>query len=72
VTIDEARLLPPTISVGRAGEVLGVGRTQAYQLIRDGRWPVPDALITIGERQKVKTVPLLRYVGIELREGGES
>jgi len=35
--IEELRALPAVVDVERAAKVLGIGRTAAYQLVREGR-----------------------------------
>ncbi|KUI03933.1 DNA-binding protein [Mycolicibacterium acapulense] len=58
-TLDELRNGPPTISVERAGKVLGVSRAYAYAMARDGRLPT----IRLGaKRLRVSAVGLLRML----------
>ena len=58
-TLDELRCGPPTISVERAGKVLGVSRAYAYAMARDGRLPT----IRLGaKRVRVSVVGLLRML----------
>ena len=38
---EQIRDLPPLVDVPTAAAVLGVGKTAAYQLIRNGAWPTP-------------------------------
>jgi excisionase family DNA binding protein len=44
-----------------AARLLGVGRTLAYQLVRDGRWPTP--VVRMGRLIKIPKKPLLDYLG---------
>jgi predicted site-specific integrase-resolvase len=55
----------PTVSVTVAAKALGIGRAKAHRLIREGVFPV--AVIRVGSRVRVPTVPLRR-----LLEGGEA
>jgi len=57
----EARMKPVTISIKETTEALGIGRTTAYQLIRDGRLEV----IKLGRRTLVKADSLRRLVDAE-------
>jgi len=60
--LDELRSGPPTVSVPRAGEYLGVSRACAYKGAREGWLPT----IKIGDRRRVvPTAALLRML-----EGG--
>src|SRR4051794_7529428 len=55
--------LPPTLDVVAAADLLGIGRTVAYRLIREGRWPTH--VVRVGRKIKVPTVPLLRFLGVD-------
>jgi excisionase family DNA binding protein len=44
-----------------AAQMLGIGRTFAYQLVREGRWPTP--VIRVGRLIKVPVAPLREYLG---------
>jgi excisionase family DNA binding protein len=48
----------PTLTVEEAGRVLGVSRTIAYAMARDGRWPV----IRANTRLIIPTVAFLRWM----------
>ena len=50
----------PTITVERAGQLLGVGRALAYRLAASGDLPV----IRLGSRLRVPTQPLLDLLGL--------
>jgi excisionase family DNA binding protein len=45
------------VTVEGAGEMLGVGRTTAYRLVRDGNWPTP--VIYLGKQIRIPLQPLL-------------
>jgi hypothetical protein len=49
--------LPPVLDLPRAAALLGVGRTTAYKLVQQDRWPTP--VLRIGRLIKVPTKPLL-------------
>ena len=55
--------LPAVIDVETAGRLLGLGRSAAYQLVKDGAWPTP--VLRLGRRWRVVTAPLLALLGIE-------
>jgi excisionase family DNA binding protein len=48
--------LPPVLDLRQAARLLGIGRTTAYKLAREGTFPVP--LIRIGASYKVPAAPL--------------
>ncbi len=45
-----------------AAQVLGIGRTVAYELVRAGRFPTP--VLRVGGQVKVPTAPLLDLLGL--------
>lgn len=55
--------LPSAISVPEAGRAMGIERTQAYRLARDGRFPVP--VLKIGASYKVPSAALLELLGVD-------
>lgn len=62
MTRDDALALPPVVSLATAAEVLGLGRSAAYELVRTGQWPTP--ILRLGRLIKVPTAPLIALVGI--------
>ena len=68
MTNDELSTLPALLDVPTAGNVLGVGRSLAYQLIRTGAWPTP--VLHIGRLIKIPTAPLLRLLGADSKHVG--
>lgn len=56
--------LPLTVSVERAGELLGIGRRTAYRAAAAGELPT----VRIGRRLLVPTAKLLRLLGTEESE----
>jgi hypothetical protein len=49
--------LPPTLDLVVAAKLLGIGRTLAYSLVREGTWPTP--IIRAGRKIRVPTVPVV-------------
>ena len=66
----EVRLLPAVIDLVTAGEILGIGRTQSYQLARTGNFPVKT--LRIGSRYKVPTALLRRHLSIGETPGDDA
>lgn len=60
------RVNKATVSVPAAGEQLGVGRNKAYEMARNGTFPV--RVLKIGERYRVPVADLERYLGIDAKE----
>lgn len=54
---------PATVSVSRAAELIGIGRSSAYQAARNGSFPTK--IIQIGGRYVVPTKPLLELLGLD-------
>lgn len=52
--------LEPTLSIVRAGRLLGVSRNTAYEAARSGQIPT----IPVGRRRLVPTVKLLELLGV--------
>lgn len=52
--------LPPTLTVGQAARLCGIGRNAAYEAVAAGELPA----LRIGRRWVVPTVPLLRMLGV--------
>lgn len=62
-TLDNVRALPPVLTLETAASILGIGRTLAYTLAADERFPVP--VFRANTAYRVPTVPLLRFLGID-------
>jgi hypothetical protein len=60
-TIDAVRSLGTTTTIETAGAVLGIGRTKAYELAREGAFPV--TVIRAGRRYLVPVPALLAILG---------
>jgi predicted DNA-binding transcriptional regulator AlpA len=55
--------LPPVLDLPTAARLLGIGRTAAYQLVKQDQWPTP--VIRIGRLIRIPTAPLLAILGID-------
>jgi len=53
MTVTEVRALPAIVDVVTAAEVLGIGRTVAYELVRTNRVPTP--VVRVGRQIKIPT-----------------
>jgi hypothetical protein len=62
MTTTEVRSLPAIVDVVTAAEVLGIGRTVAYELVRTDRFPTP--VIRVGHQIKIPTAYLLDLLGL--------
>lgn len=60
---DELLQLPAMVDLATAARALGLGRTKAYDLAKQGAFPCP--LLRIGTAYRVRTADLLRLVGVE-------
>jgi hypothetical protein len=57
LTLDEVRALPAAVGLVTAGRVLGVGRTKAHEMVRNGTWPT--RVLRIGNAYRIPTSDLL-------------
>jgi hypothetical protein len=64
----DLRALPPTLDLVDAARLLGIGRTLAYEMVRDGTWPT--AIIRAGRKIRVPSTPLLLLLGIQTTTPG--
>lgn len=64
VTFAEIAQLPVMVDLLTAARVLGIGRTTAYTLAREGEFPCP--VVRVGGAYKVPVLGLVRLLGIEL------
>ncbi len=62
-TEQAVRALGMTTDVEIAGEILGIGRTKAYELAKNGDFPVK--MLRIGRRYKVSVPALLKLLGVD-------
>ena len=67
ITITELRSLPATIDLKTAARVLGLGRTKAYELAKQGQFPC--RVICIGDIYRVPTSGLLELLGMTPGDG---
>lgn len=63
MTRDELLALPAVVDIVTAGEILGVRRTCAYEMVRRGKWPTP--VLRCGRLIRVPTAPLLALLGVD-------
>ena len=64
LTIGEVLRLPATVDLTTAGRALGFGRTKAYAMLREDRFPC--RLVRIGETYRVPTADILALLGIDV------
>lgn len=53
--------LPLVLDLPQAAAMLGLGRTAAYKLVAEQRWPTP--VLRLGRLIKIPTQPLLELLG---------
>jgi hypothetical protein len=63
VTDFRAPALAAVVDLPEAAAMLGIGRTLAYRLVREGAWPTP--VIRVGRLIKVPLRPLREFVGAQ-------
>ena len=56
--------LGPTVDIATAAKILGFGRTTAFELMRQGTFPVE--VLAFGRVRRVRTADLLAYLHIPL------
>jgi excisionase family DNA binding protein len=61
-TPEAVRQLGMTTDVATAGAILGIGRSKAYELAKNGEFPV--AVLRVGRRYLVPTSALLTLLGV--------
>lgn len=66
LTVAELSALPAVTDLVTAGRALGLGRTKAYQLARNGEFPCP--VIRVGKTYLVPTAGLLTLLGVPLSD----
>ena len=64
LTLAELSALPAVTDLVTAGRALGLGRTKAYELARNGEFPCP--VIRVGKTYLVPTAGLLALLGLPL------
>lgn len=68
ITLQDLKALPPTLTVEEAADLIGVGRTAAYEAVRQGLWP---SVRVTARRIVVPTQPLLAMLYGTIK-GGEA
>ncbi|MGI8625014.1 MAG: hypothetical protein ACR2J5_00345 [Geodermatophilaceae bacterium] len=63
MTLEDLLQLPAVVDLPTAADVLGVGHSSAYELVRTGQWPTP--VLRLGRLIRIPSAPLLALVGIE-------
>ena len=59
--------MPVVVDLPTAARLLGIGRTAAYQSVREGTWPTP--IIRVGRSIRVPRQPLLVLLGLSTATG---
>ncbi|WJV48860.1 DNA-binding protein [Streptomyces flavofungini] len=62
MTLEELLALPPTVNVVTAARALGIGTHKAYDLIKEGSFPVQP--LTLGHTVKIPTAALWKVLGV--------
>jgi predicted DNA-binding transcriptional regulator AlpA len=62
MTATQVLSLPAVVDVVTAAEVLGIGRTVAYELVRTDRFPTP--VLRVGRQIKIPTAYLIELLGL--------
>lgn len=52
--------LPPTVDLVTAAKMLGIGRTLAYEMVRDGTWPTP--ILRARRKIRIPSAPLAQLL----------
>lgn len=63
MSMDELLDLPAVVDLPTAANILGIGHSSAYELVRSGQWPTP--VLRLGRLIRVPSAPLLVLVGVE-------
>ncbi|MFI5937846.1 helix-turn-helix transcriptional regulator [Actinoplanes sp. NPDC051494] len=66
-TVAKVRDLGVATDVETAASVLGIGRTTAYALVREDKFPVP--VLRVGKRYVVAVEGLLTALGVAITKG---
>lgn len=61
--IEDVRALGVITDLVTAGSILGIGRTTAYVLAREDRFPIP--VLKVGDRYQVPVAGLLKAIGAD-------
>jgi hypothetical protein len=60
--VEELLALPATVNVTTAARALGIGHNKAYELIRDGQFPVRT--LSLGATVRIPTAALWEALGV--------
>jgi predicted DNA-binding transcriptional regulator AlpA len=55
-------MLAPVVDLAAAAQILGIGRSASYRLVREGQFPVP--VLRVGRLIRVPTAPLIELLGM--------
>jgi hypothetical protein len=62
LTVSQLASLPATVDLMTGARILGIGRTKAYELARNGEFPC--LVIRVGDLYRLSTPDLLRLLGL--------
>ncbi len=62
---EQLEQLPAVIDLPTAADVLSIGRTAAYELVRAGAWPTP--VLRLGRLIRIPSAPLLALLELPQR-----
>lgn len=63
MTMDELNALPVSVDLTTAGRAFGIGRTKAFELARQGKFPC--RVLRVGEKYRVPRSALFEALGID-------
>jgi hypothetical protein len=63
MTEAEVLALPAAVDLATAGRALGIGRTKAFELAREGKFPVK--VLQVGPKYRVPRTALLEALDID-------
>ena len=63
MTMEELFALPPSVDLVRAGRAFGLGRTKAFELAKQDRFPC--RVIRVGEKYRVPRSAIFEALGID-------
>lgn len=66
------RALGTSTDIGTAGSIFGLSRTQSYEAVKAGRFPVELEPIPVGSHLVVPVAPILRLLKIDSDKPGEA
>jgi hypothetical protein len=62
MTTSELENLPAVISIITASKILGIGKNQSYELIKQGRYPI--RVLQLNGRYRVSRYDLFAFLGV--------